>query len=437
MKPDTIYALSSGTGKAGLAVVRISGPETAILVERMCGGLPSPRCAELRTLKALSNGEAIDRAVVLWFPAPRSFTGEDVAEFHVHGSVGVVRWLLEEIGNAGGSRPAKPGEFVRRAFNNGKMDLVEIEGLADMLESESRAQVRQALFHADGHASEVFGRWRSGLINALALAEACIDFSDEEGVEAAARPKIFHVVEKLQEGISRELDGAVRGLRTRLGIRVVLAGAPNAGKSSLLNLIAERDVAIVSRHAGTTRDVVEVRLDLGGHAVDLADTAGVRDDFDSEVERLGIDRTIQRLKEADLVILVGSPDAPWPSINIDSDTIRVWNKVDLAEAPSDPACDIEISAHSGKGVPELLELLLRRVADLAGNCEPFLLTRERQIHACRRCLACLDRAAVKALPVEIIAEELREAARILDRLVGKVDVEDLLDEIFSRFCVGK
>lgn len=437
VKPDTIYALSSGSGKAGLAVVRISGPDVSGVVERMCGGLPAPRSAELHTLRALSNGDAIDRGLVLWFPAPRSFTGEDVAEFHVHGSTGVVRWLLEELGSAGGLRPAMPGEFVRRAFANGKIDLIEIEGLADMLESESREQVRQALFHVDGHASEVFDRWRSGLINALALAEACIDFSDEEGVESAARPKIIEEVHELQENISRELDGAARGVRTRLGIRVVLAGAPNAGKSSLLNLIAKRDVAIVSKHAGTTRDVVEVRLDLGGHAVDLADTAGVRDDFDSEVEQLGIRRTIQRLREADLVVLVGSADAPWPKIDIDSDTIRVWNKVDLAEAPCDPACDIEISALSGKGVPELLELLRCRVAELAGGREPVLLTRDRQIHACRQCLACLDRADVEGVPVEIIAEELRQAARILDRLVGKVDVDDLLDEIFSRFCVGK
>ena len=434
---DTIYALSSGAGKAGVAVVRVSGPDTADVVGRMCSGLPEPRKAELRVLRSLSSGEAIDRCLVLWFPAPGSFTGEDVAELHVHGSVGVVRWLLEELGKAGGLRPADAGEFVRRAFINGKMDLVEIEGLADMLESESRQQVRQALFHVDGQASQVFGRWRAGLISALALVEACIDFSDEDGVEMAARPQILDAVRTLRNEMASELGGAERGRRTRLGVRVVLAGAPNAGKSSLMNAIARRDVAIVSKQAGTTRDVVEVSLDLGGFAVELADTAGVRTEFDSEVEQLGIDRTLQRLKEADLVLLVGSADALWPKLDIDSDTIRVWNKMDVAGASLDDKCDLEISALSGEGVQELLELVESRVAGVAGNTEPALLVRDTQIHAVRQCLGCLDRALASGLSLEIVAEELRSAANVIDRLVGKVDVDDLLDEIFSKFCVGK
>lgn len=434
---DTIYALSSGAGKAGVAVVRLSGPDTADVVGRMCNGLPQPRKAELRILRSLSRGEAIDQCLALWFPAPGSFTGEDVAEFHVHGSVGVVRWLLDELGHVGGLRPAEPGEFVRRAFKHGKMDLVEIEGLADMLESESRQQVRQALFHVDGHASQVFVSWRGSLINALALVEACIDFSDEDGVEMAARPQILDAIETVRTEMTGELAGAERGRRTRLGVRVVLAGAPNAGKSSLMNAIARRDVAIVSKQAGTTRDVVEVSLDLGGFAVELADTAGIRAEFDSEVEQLGIGRTLQRLKEADLVLLIGSADAPWPTVDIDSDTIRVWNKVDVAAASPHDRCDVEISALSGKGVEELLELVQRLVARLAGNTEPALLARDRQIYAVRQCLACLDRATAGGLSLEIVAEELRSAANAIDRLVGKVDVDDLLDEIFARFCVGK
>jgi tRNA modification GTPase len=437
MKLDTIYALSSGAGKAGVAVVRLSGPDTARVVASMCGGLPHPRMAELRTLRSLSGGEVMDRCLALWFPAPGSFTGEDLAEFHVHGSLGVVRWLLEELGGPGGLRPADPGEFARRAFMNGKMDLVEIEGLADMLESESRQQVRQALFHVDGHASKVFGNWRCGLIGSLALAEACIDFSDEEGVELMARPQIPQAIKVLRAEMAGELEGAERGRRTRMGVRVVLAGAPNAGKSSLMNAIARRDVAIVSKFAGTTRDVVEVSLDLGGFAVDLADTAGLRDEVDSEVEQLGIGRTRQRLEEADLVLLIGSPDAPWPSIDIDSDTIRVWNKVDIGRAQPQARCDVEISALSGAGLPELLDLIELHVARLASGGEPALLTRDRQIHAVRQCLACLDRAIVNESSFEIVAEELRTAARLIDMLVGKVDVEDLLEEIFSRFCVGK
>lgn len=434
---DTIYALSSGGGKAGVAVVRVSGSSAGKAVRDLCGDMPEPRKAVLRRLRALSDGQTIDRAIVLWFPAPYSFTGEDVAEFHVHGSAGVVRWLCEELRDYGGIRPASAGEFSRRAFLNGKLDLVEIEGLADVLDADTRSQVRQALFHVDGHASEIFGRWRGELVRGLALVEACIDFSDEEGVEADARPQIASMLQELQEGMSRELAGSERGRRVRQGVRVVLAGAPNAGKSSLMNTIAARDVAIVSRHAGTTRDIVEVSLDLGGHAVELADTAGIRENSGSEVEQLGIQRTLERISEADLVLVVAAADVTWPKLEMDSEAIRVWNKCDLANVTTGDKVDISVSARTGEGLRELLRLIEERVAELAADSEPALLVRDRQIHAVRKCLEHLQTASDVALPLEIVAEELRAATRILEKIVGKVDVEDLLDDIFSRFCIGK
>ena len=434
---ETIYALSSGAGKAGLAVVRVSGPRAGEVAARICGGLPEPRRAALRRMRALSDGQAIDEAIAVWFPGPASFTGEDVVEFHVHGSAGVVRWLFDELRQHGGCRPAEAGEFSRRAFVNGKLDLVEIEGLADVLAADTRQQVRQALFHVDGHASHVFARWRAELVKILALVEACIDFSDEDGVEAAARPSIVATLDHLRLAMSDELADAERGRRVREGIRVVLAGGPNAGKSSLMNAIAARDVAIVSRHAGTTRDVVEVSLDLGGHAVELADTAGIRDDSGSEVEALGIQRTLQRVEEADLVLVVAAPDVPWPALKIDSDTIRVWNKSDLAGCAGEIGADVSVSARNGDGLRELLRLIEARVAVHSQSREPALLVRDRQIHAVRQCLVHLEAALDELLPLEIVAEELRSAARVLERLVGKIDVEDLLDDIFSQFCIGK
>jgi tRNA modification GTPase len=434
---DTIYALSSGAGRAGIAVIRVSGLRAGSLVRDLCDGLPEPRKAVLRRLRALSNGQTIDEALVVWFPGPHSFTGEDVAEFHVHGSSGVVRWLCEELRDHGGSRPASAGEFSRRAFQNGKLDLVEIEGLADVLAAETRQQVRQALFHVDGHASEIFAGWRSELVRVLALVEACIDFSDEEGVEAGAKPEISSVLTGLRDTMGRQLEGAQRGRRVRQGIRVVLAGGPNAGKSSLMNAIAARDVAIVSRHAGTTRDVVEVSLDLAGHAVELADTAGIRETCDSEVEQLGIGRTLERIAEADLVLAVAAPDVPWPDVKMDSAAIRVWNKSDLPIHGEQHEADISVSASTGEGLPDLLRMIESRVKALAGENEPALLVRDRQVHAVRACLRHIQAADSAALPLEIVAEEIRSAVRVLEQLIGKVDVEDLLDDIFSRFCIGK
>jgi tRNA modification GTPase len=435
---DTIYALCSGVGKAAIAVVRVSGPRSGAVVNLLCGGLPSPRKATVCEIKGLTDGRVLDRALVLWFEGPRSFTGEDCVEFHLHGSPGVVRLVVGELRRIEGLRPAEPGEFTRRAFINGKLDLVEVEGLADVLDAETEHQVRQALYHADGEASKVFDDWRSKIVRSLGVVEACIDFSDQDGVEAEARRQVGESVQGLCQAMARELANHNRGRRIRSGVRIVLVGAPNAGKSSLMNRLAAREVAIVSEEAGTTRDVIEVGLNLGGYSVDLLDTAGMRVGIESKAERLGVGRASDLFEEADIVLLIGAYDAVWPeNRRLDSDTIRVWNKSDLNDLPVPDRADVAVSAKTGQGVDELLELLEARVVELCATEEPAAVVRERQVHAVEACIDYLRSAQVDGLELEIVAEELRLAAQSLERLIGKVDVEDLLDDIFSRFCIGK
>ncbi len=434
---DTIYALSSGAGKAGIAVVRVSGPLAGVAVQVSCGRLPLARRAERLSVKISQGTVKLDEAIVLWFPGPNSFTGEDVAEFHLHGSLGIVRLFLGELGAMDGFRPAEPGEFTRRALSNGKIDLVGVEGLNDMLAAETATQVKQALFHVDGRASEIFHAWRDQLIEASALAEACIDFTDEEGVADAALPQIRDSVVNLIKIMMDNLHDSERGHLNRQGVRVVLAGSPNVGKSSLLNAIAARDVAIVSNEAGTTRDVVEVSLDLGGVAMIISDTAGLRDRVDSHVEQLGIDRTHDRLSHADIVISVASPDANWQNTGVDSPTLRIWNKADIAAPESQVSCEMEVSALTGKGIEELMTLLASMAAELSGDGEPALLVRERQVQAVKSAVSHLQNALKPELPIELLAENLRRAARNVGKLIGEVGTEDLLDSIFSKFCIGK
>ena len=434
---DTIYALSSGSGKAGVAIVRVSGPEAATSLRVSCGRVPAARVAE-RVSVCVSRGTVkLDEAIALWFPGPGSFTGEDVAEFHLHGSLGIVRLFLAELGSLDGCRPAEPGEFTRRALANDKIDLIGVEGLNDMLAAETATQVKQALFHVDGRASEIFYQWRDELIEASALAEACIDFTDEEGVADAALPKVRDSVVRLIATMTDNLKDAERGHLNRAGVRVVLAGSPNVGKSSLLNAIAARDVAIVSSEAGTTRDVVEVSLDLGGTSMIISDTAGLRDRVDSHVEQLGIDRTHDRLSQADIVISVASPDADWQNTGVDSPTLRIWNKADITEPEPTIDSDLKVSVLTGDGMEDLMARLAGMAAELAGNGEPALLVRERQVQAVKSALAHLENALQPELPIELLAEELRRAARNIGRLIGEVGSEDLLDSIFSKFCIGK
>ncbi|MGB5212907.1 MAG: tRNA uridine-5-carboxymethylaminomethyl(34) synthesis GTPase MnmE [Anderseniella sp.] len=434
---DTIYALSSGSGKAGVAIVRVSGPEAATSLRVSCGRVPAARIAERVSVWVSQGTVKLDEAIALWFPGPGSFTGEDVAEFHLHGSLGIVRLFLAELGSLDGCRPAEPGEFTRRALANDKIDLIGVEGLNDMLAAETATQVKQALFHVDGRASEIFYQWRDELIEASALAEACIDFTDEEGVADAALPKVRDSVVRLIATMTDNLKDAERGHLNRAGVRVVLAGSPNVGKSSLLNAIAARDVAIVSSEAGTTRDVVEVSLDLGGTSMIISDTAGLRDRVDSHVEQLGIDRTQDRLSQADIVISVASPEADWQNTGVDSPTLRIWNKVDITEPERTIDSDLKVSVLTGDGMEDLMARLAGMAAELAGNGEPALLVRERQVQAVKSALAHLENALQPELPIELLAEELRRAARNIGRLIGEVGSEDLLDSIFSKFCIGK
>ena len=298
---DTIFALSSGHGRAGVAVIRVSGPMAGVVIERMAAPRPKPRFAAFRTIAHPGSGEVLDQALVLWFPAPKSETGEDMAELQVHGGRAVIAGVLGAIGSIAGCRPAEPGEFARRAFENGKLDLTGIEGLADLIDAETAAQRRQALRQADGALARLYGGWRAELIEAMALLEAAIDFSDEGDVAHDAETMARAKVAALADAIARHLDDGHRGELVRDGFQVVLAGAPNSGKSSLLNALARRDVAIVSDEAGTTRDIIEVKLDLEGLPVVVSDTAGIREAA-GKVEQEGIRRALQRAKQADLVV---------------------------------------------------------------------------------------------------------------------------------------
>ena len=441
MMKDTIYALSSGAGTAGVAVIRVSGPCAGKALQLLSGrDLPQPRQAVVRLLRDPDDGAAVDMAMVLWMPGPASFTGEDVAEFHVHGSRAVVRKVLSCLEGLEGLRLAEAGEFTRRAFENGRLDLVEVEGLADLVRAETEAQRRQALEGASGAASRRIGEWRESLIYVLSSLEAAIDFAEEEDVSTGALDGVRERVESLVLDMEEALRRAERAERLREGIRVVIAGPPNAGKSSLLNHLAGRDAAIVSREAGTTRDVIEVRLDLDGMPVILSDTAGLRDKASSDVERMGQDRALERMREADLVLWLEAPDAMGKPPVIDSLALRILNKADLLDSTTvRPPYDLYISIREEIGMTELerhLTDLIRNRYEIVGQT---VLTRERQISAVRdargRLTATLD--GLDDLPLELSAEQVRLAARDLERLVGHVDVEALLDRIFRDFCIGK
>ena len=444
MRADTICALSSGAGRAGVAVVRVSGPGARDAVRRVAGiASPRPRHATLATLTDERDMSQIDKALVIWFPDPASFTGEPVAEFHLHGGRATVRALLDVLTEVLGVRLAEPGEFTRRAFENGKMDLTEAEGLADLIDAETEAQRRQALRQLDGALGSLYDSWRDALVSALARLEAHIDFPDEDlpdGVLAQAREQ----TSDLLASVRAHLADNRRGERLRDGVQVAILGAPNVGKSSLLNALARRDVAIVSEQAGTTRDVIEVHLDLGGFPVTFADTAGLRDAAD-DVEREGVRRSLGRARDADLKIVMldataGPPGEPDIVDHLDDATLPVVNKIDLArpEAPVLVAGReaLPISVATGEGLGELLSRIQAAVADILDQSASPALTRERHRIALQECAEALARAAAADAP-ELIAEDLRLAARALGRITGRVDVEDILDVVFQEFCIGK
>lgn len=429
----TIVALSSGAGRAGVAVVRVSGGRVRFAIETIAGSVPEARKAAYRALRD-PDGEIIDHGLVLFFPAPASFTGEDIAEFHVHGSRAVLSRLLSVLTTLPGLRLAEAGEFTRRAFEAGKLDLAAVEGLADLIDSETEWQRRQALRQMEGALGQAAGEWRRALIKAMTLLEAEIDFSDEGDVGGPLIAEAVAGAQGVRGSLQVALGSFIAGERVREGFVVVLAGPPNAGKSSLLNALARRDVAIVSPIAGTTRDTIEVRLDLGGIPVVLVDTAGLRESGD-EIEAEGVRRARQKAAHADLVLRLRAPDSVPERVDDESREIAVATKIDLGGNAR--AGEIGVSAASGAGLPELIELIASRLGKL-GQTEPALVTRERQRVAVAEAVAAIERAGL--LPheqPELIAEELRLAVRALERLIGKVDVEDVLDSLFSGFCIGK
>lgn len=438
MQADTIFALASAAGRAGVQVIRISGPAAGSTLQALAGTLPRPRLARLAGLTDPATGELFDKALLLWFPAPASFTGEDVAELHLHGGRAVLTAATSALTHLG-LRVAEPGEFSRRAFENGKLDLTEAEAIADLVDAETAAQRRQALRQMEGALGQLYEGWRHRLTRALAHLEADIDFPEEDlpgGLSDAVRPVVLTLVDEL----SAHLADQGRGERLRDGISIAILGAPNAGKSSLMNAIARRDVAIVSNQAGTTRDVIEVQLDLGGYPVLLADTAGLRDAAD-QVESEGIRRALDRAAKADLKLLVfdglSDPD-PATLALADGDALLVMNKADQPGA-TPPLSDrpvLQVSARTGDGVPALLQALTDEVSRRYAPSGAPALTRARHRAALEECRENLQRALSAPLP-ELAAEDVRLAARALGRITGRVDVEELLDVIFRDFCIGK
>lgn len=443
--PDatTIFALSSAPGRAGVAVIRISGPAAQGVLQRMVAPIPKPRVAAFRTIRHPETGEALDRAVVLWFAAPLSETGEDVVEFQVHGSRAVVAALLSALATIPGCRLAEPGEFARRAFENGKLDLAEVEGLADLVDAETDAQRRQALAQAGGALSKLYDGWRARLIEIAALTEAAIDFSDEGDVSASSFAEARKRAEILAKEIAVHLDDGHRGEILRDGFRVALLGAPNAGKSSLLNALARRDAAIVSAEAGTTRDVIEVRLDLGGLPVIVSDTAGIREAA-SEVEQEGIRRSLAAARDADLILWLtekGEKDESIPPLGFSRETsLVIRSKADLPhESQMEPDFgDLAISAKTGAGLDRLIAVISERAKQAVGSQTDPVITQARHRQALETALADVTAfLAESPESIELRAEDVRRAAQALGRITGRVDVEDVLDQIFSRFCIGK
>ncbi|MCO5090509.1 tRNA uridine-5-carboxymethylaminomethyl(34) synthesis GTPase MnmE [Bosea sp. (in: a-proteobacteria)] len=433
MTEFTIVALSSAAGKAGVAVIRISGPRVRFVLETVAGGVPEPRVATLRRLVD-PQGEAIDTALVLFFAAPASFTGEDVAEFHVHGARAVLARLLAVLTGFPGIRLAEPGGFTRRAFEAGKLDLAAVEGLADLIDSETEWQRRQALRQMDGALGDLVGRWRAALIEAMSLLAAELDFSDEGDVGGPLQQQALGLAAEALDSLRRALGGFAMGERVREGFVVVLAGPPNVGKSSLLNALARRDVAIVSAVAGTTRDALEVRLDLAGLPVILIDTAGLRDSADP-VEAEGVGRARALVARADLVLGLRGVDSEPYRIEAASRLLAVATKADLA-GPVLPG-ELPISVRTGAGLTELLDAIAARLRGLDPG-EPALLTRERHRIAVADAIAALQRAVTaRHQEGELLAEDIRLAVVALERLVGRIDVEDVLDRLFAGFCIGK
>ena len=450
-REQTIFALSSGRPPGAISIVRVSGPQAGMVLTSLAGRIPMPRMAT-RALLGDAHREPIDDAIVLWFPGPASATGEDVAEFHVHGGRAVLAALFTALSGFADVRPAEPGEFTRRAFENGKLDLPEAEGLDDLIHADTDRQRRQALRQLKGLLGDKARDWRAQIIEASALIEAGIDFSDEGDVPAELIAPAVAKIKTLLGEIQEVLAARGRSERLREGLVVAIAGPPNVGKSTLMNQLARREVAIVSPHAGTTRDIIEVQLDLDGYPVTVIDTAGIRE-TDDPVEREGVRRARARAAEADLVLwMIDAQHEQSPQ----SGAAPVWtvrNKIDLdavgAESPKPNQAaavgqerrlgyDVGISASRGDGIPELISALVAFARDFLGSGQDGLISRARQRKLLQETVGSLQRSIeVIGEGEELVAEELRVAAHALGRLLGRIDVEDILDAIFREFCIGK
>ena len=423
---DTIFALSSGMPPAGIGVIRISGPLAATALRALAGSLPEPRRARLALLKDPRDGTPLDRALVLWFPGPGSATGEDLAEVHCHGGRAVVAGIEDALGSLAGFRRASPGEFTRRAFANGRMDLNEVEGLADLLVAETQQQRRAALMMSEGHFSRRLEAWQGRLLDLSAMVEAALDFSDEDDVpDVGIEDVILAGLNNLAEDI-RPILSASSAERLRDGVRVVLAGPPNAGKSTLLNALVGRDAAIVSEVAGTTRDRIEVPVGLAGTAFLFTDTAGLRDETADAIEVIGMDRARAALEDADIILWLGeAADLPR------EDAMLIAAQCD--RRPSDEG--LRVSALTGEGMAELVTAILAKAKMLLpGDSEWALHKRQREGVA--QLLGHLDRSA-RGGDLLIVAEELRHARAAIDRLTGRASTEHMLDRLFAGFCIGK
>ena len=438
MFTETIFALSSGRLPSGVAVIRLSGPHVRQCLTSMLGALPEPRRAKLAFIQA-QDGSALDQGLALFFPGPHSFTGEDCAELHLHGGVATVSACLTALAAVNGLRLAEAGEFTRRAFLLGKVDLTEAEGLADLVAAETEAQRLQALANVRGGQKQLYDSWRERIIHARAMIEAEIDFADEGDVPGSVATQIWRDLQALRVEIAEHLSRARGGEIVRNGLDVVILGAPNAGKSSLLNALAGRGVSIVTEEAGTTRDLVEARLDIGGFRVNLVDTAGIRQGA-GRIEALGIEKALERSAASDLVLLVEDVTVPGsaPEGPAGIRTLRIGLKSDLAaeEGPAD--YDVVVSTLTGFGVDALFGLIGIFAADSRGMLGEVAPVRFRQVELLGNCAAHLSRAMdSRETGLELCAEDMRLAGDALGRLTGRIDVEDLLDVVFSHFCIGK
>lgn len=439
MSVATIFALSSGGLPSGVAIIRISGPSCRAALMQLCGRVPAPRHASLLSIRS-RNDDVIDQGLVLFFPNPYSFTGEDCAELQIHGGRATVKAVLAELAMVDGLRSAEAGEFSRRAYLNGRMDLTEVEGLADLIAAETEMQRRLAAEQAAGGLSRLYDSWAKRLTHARAMIEAELDFADEDDVPGSVAASVWNDMRTLAKEIVNHIEGARVGEIVRDGLKVVIAGPPNVGKSSLLNYLAKRDIAIVTDIPGTTRDVLHVDLDISGYAVRLYDTAGLRE-TDDIVEREGIRRTQLSLAQANLVLLLSENGVDWAELSesYNGPVVRVLSKADLdGSALPNRSADVIISVRSGEGIDALMNAVGRYLPNLESGAALALPTRERHTLNLKEALEHIT-SALKAdgVGLDIQAEYLRLAGQALGRVTGRVDVENLLDVIFSEFCIGK